>query len=243
MGVELQNRGHQVYIGADKDKEQFITVHNVHYLCLDGSIEASFKRDYRSPTRTSSMRSNSARNSLEIGVSNSNITPPPPPVYYHSSSGYSSNSDIESYENSHPHRRHTSYSPSPAMTDEEEEIDHDQQRAHSERLHKEKVNKAAVLNKRDYQTILEMMSRTWIQAIDYILNTYHFDLCILPAMSVLFAYSSLEKLRSIPFIVSYLYPMTPTKYFAPPSYSGDSDSWFQVLNTFKVYFYSLYLLT
>lgn len=61
-----------------------------------------------------------------------------------------------------------------------------------------------------------------------------FDLVILTYVSVYIGLSSLQKKENIPFIISWLYPSTPTKYYAPPPMKGNSDSWFKFLNQLKV---------
>ena len=147
MGVELQKRGHTVFIGTDSEKEEFINAHNLNFLSIEGSIDNYIKN----------------------------------------------NADIQN-----------------------------------------QVNTSLTISEKLINQILEVLAKTWFQSIDLIFDNNHFDLCILPAMSVFFAYSTLEKVKSTPFVISNLFPMNPTKYFAPPSISGDYDSWFQIFNQFKV---------
>ena len=188
LGIELQNRGHQVYIGTDSEKEELINSFNLNYLQIEGSVEHYVKNNYdvQNHLKDKEMNDKIFNNIIEVLAK----------------SWFQSIDLILDPDGNNNNNKNNN-------NNNNEQNDENNNNNNNNNINNNNIN-----------------------------NNHHikFDLCILPVISVYFAYSTLEKLKTIPFVISYLFPMTPTKYFAPPSYSGSSDSWFQFFNQMKVRF-------
>ena len=111
------------------------------------------------------------------------------------------------------------------MNSIEKQIEDNNNLFKSQKLHKELIN--SYLN-------------SWQSSILDIINLGDYSLIILTAMSLNLSITPLEYYKpNTPFIVSWLYPSIPTKYYAPPPFNSDSDSWFQIINKLKWSLYNM----
>ena len=90
-------------------------------------------------------------------------------------------------------------------------------------------------------TQVKPVFNNWLDKFDQLINSNNYEFCVCNAVGILVGLSTLEKRTNFPFVVSWLVPCIPTKYYAPPILSGSAFSWFQLFNQVKVLFMFLNL--
>jgi len=93
--------------------------------------------------------------------------------------------------------------------------------------------KTEAITSQNEKEIIDNHISGWQEAIHESITLNDYEFVILNTVSIYVAISTLESKAELPFIISWSFPSMPTKYYAPPTLTGESDSWFQFLNQIK----------